>query len=250
MLVVIFHALGIQDFFCGGFVDAEAATRDRRHHLEKHLRRRDAPPNILLTLYLFAVSSSESTALSTSTISPGQAAISQSNSEGISPSSTSNDPARTTGLVVESGDVSLSSTFNNPDQASVSAFNSEVISLNPTLNPPDQTFATAVNPEDISLSPTLNSLEVEDLGDMSLADLPPSVATTYLPGVNPPTLPSGAFSMGNLSRAATLEAIVTTVVYTILDPHDPAYLTVAEFCTTLKYAPCRNCEHCNISTSR
>ncbi|RTE75204.1 hypothetical protein BHE90_010350 [Fusarium euwallaceae] len=188
------------------------------------------------------VSSSESIVLSTSTISPGRTATSQLNSGDASLSSTLNNPARTTGLVVEPDDASLSSTFNKPDQTSASALNSDDISLNPTLNPPDQTSATAVNSEDISPSPTLNIPEVEAPGDVSLTDLPPFVPTTYLAGVNPPPLPSDAFSMGNLSRAATLEAIVTTVVYTILDPHDPAYLTVAEFCTTLKYPPCRNCQ--------
>lgn len=132
---------------------------------------------------------------------PDRAAASQLVSEDHTlPGTTLNDLVQTTVPVV----VSLSSNLNNPDQISVSTVNSEDTLINPTLDRPD-------------------------------TDSPPSAPTTYLPDVNPPPLPPGSLNMGNLSRAATFEAIVTTVVHTVLDPHDPAYLTVAEFCTTLKY---------------
>lgn len=223
---------GDPTLFCGGFLSGDA-SRSKRHQLGRRISRRDAPPGILLTLYLFAEanqeSSSEITAASTPSTSPDRTVVSQSNSGDISISPTLSNPARTS--TAGPGDVSLSSTLNNPDQTSVPAVNSEDISLEPTLIGPDQTSASIGGP-----------------GDASLTDSPPSVPTTFLPGVNPPPLPSSPFNPGNLSRAATFEAIVTTVVYTVLDPHDPAYLTVAEFCTTLKYPPCRNCQFQRIPT--
>ncbi|CAJ0553769.1 Ff.00g122810.m01.CDS01 [Fusarium sp. VM40] len=37
--------------------------------------------------------------------------------------------------------------------------------------------------------------------------------------------------------------IVTTLVYTIVDPNNPSSLTVTEFCTTLRPPPCRHCQY-------
>jgi hypothetical protein len=37
--------------------------------------------------------------------------------------------------------------------------------------------------------------------------------------------------------------IITTVTYTIVDPNDPSYLTVTEYCTTLRLPPCHRCQY-------
>ncbi|RBQ79887.1 hypothetical protein FVER14953_08541 [Fusarium verticillioides] len=45
-----------------------------------------------------------------------------------------------------------------------------------------------------------------------------------------------------------VETTITTVTYTIVDPHNPSTMTVTEYCATLSYEPCSRCAHPPVPT--
>ncbi|CAM1511862.1 Fc.00g093750.m01.CDS01 [Cosmosporella sp. VM-42] len=70
-----------------------------------------------------------------------------------------------------------------------------------------------------------------------------SVSSTEFPTAEPDvssSLTSSSFYMGAIT---TLKLVVTTVVYTIIDPNNPSYLIATELCTTLQYPPCHHCQN-------
>ncbi|KAH7153712.1 hypothetical protein DER46DRAFT_687164 [Fusarium sp. MPI-SDFR-AT-0072] len=46
---------------------------------------------------------------------------------------------------------------------------------------------------------------------------------------------------GNFTR--TEAVVITTITYTVVEPNNLSYLTVTEFCTTLRSPPCRHCQY-------
>ncbi|KAH7208537.1 hypothetical protein DER44DRAFT_862843 [Fusarium oxysporum] len=72
----------------------------------------------------------------------------------------------------------------------------------------------------------------------------PSVTIIQSQGRRPiiPPFPTTiSFNAGNFTR--TEAVVITTITYTVVDPNNPSYLTVTEFCTTLRSPPCRHCQY-------
>ncbi|KAF4989014.1 hypothetical protein FDECE_14837 [Fusarium decemcellulare] len=203
---------GDPGLFCGGLVDPTRPLA-KRSEFGQSFGSRAAPAGILLTLYGLAdalpVSSSDSSAIGTET----------------------RDQTSATALESESVSNTISSL---PVSVPTSAISSADISFIPSAS-------QSLSNSDL---PVLPSASASD--DNPLSESFPTLSVTDLPVVNPNNpipLPSAPFQIGNFSAAATnLETLVTTVVYTIIDPHNPSYLTVTEICTTMKYAPCRQCQ--------
>ncbi|ENH70219.1 hypothetical protein FOC1_g10000787 [Fusarium oxysporum f. sp. cubense race 1] len=57
----------------------------------------------------------------------------------------------------------------------------------------------------------------------------------------PPFPTTISFNAGNFTR--TEAVVITTITYTVVNPNNPSYLTVTEFCTTLRSPPCRHCQY-------
>ncbi|KAF4472756.1 hypothetical protein FALBO_341 [Fusarium albosuccineum] len=209
---------GDPGLFCGGFVDP-TRTLAKRSELGQSFGGRAAPAGILLTLYSLAdalpVSSSDSSAIGTET----------------------RDQTSATALESESVSNTISSL---PASIPTSAISSADISFIPSAS-------QSLSNSDLPVLPSAS-----DSDDNSPSESFPTLSITDLPVVNPNNpipLPSAPFQIGNFSAAATnLETLVTTVVYTIIDPQNPSYLTVTEICTTMKYAPCRQCQQPRLPT--
>ncbi|GKU08079.1 hypothetical protein FLAG1_10302 [Fusarium langsethiae] len=74
----------------------------------------------------------------------------------------------------------------------------------------------------------------------------PSVPITRSQGGRPivPPFPTSApFNAGNFTTNAAVAPIVTTITYMVVDPNNPSYLTVTEFCSTLRPSPCHHCQY-------
>ncbi|RGP67346.1 hypothetical protein FSPOR_6106 [Fusarium sporotrichioides] len=74
----------------------------------------------------------------------------------------------------------------------------------------------------------------------------PSIPITQSQGGRPivPPFPTSApFNAGNFTTNAAVAPIVTTITYTVVDPNNPSYLTVTEFCSTLRPSPCHHCQY-------
>ncbi|RKL37392.1 hypothetical protein BFJ70_g6965 [Fusarium oxysporum] len=169
---------GDPDLFCGGVILTDSSLGSR-------LRRRDAPPGILLTLY--AQIEATSSSLTTSD-APSTAEI----------------PSLTV---------------------------STRITLQPILTSESSGFPTD-NPT-ISNSPSSTTETFVD----SVISLEPSVPVTRSQGAKPITPPfptTVSYNAGNFTRTEAVAPIITTVTYTIVDPNDPSYLTITEYCTTLR----------------
>ncbi|KAH6889272.1 hypothetical protein B0T10DRAFT_561743 [Thelonectria olida] len=192
--------------FCGGIIDLGDNTPGRRSEPDQRISRRDAPPNILLTLYGLAVLEPEissEAALSTQTA--------ESSSESIS-----EPPSETATLSASSG------------TAVIPALGSTVM-----LGPNSA----------VSVSPT--AVVEEDVNNPPATDLVTRLTTFTQPGGV--VVVSEIVTRAEVAIAAR-ETFVTTLVYTTVDPHDPSYLTVTEFCATLEYDPC-HCEHQTFPTA-
>ncbi|KAJ3523119.1 hypothetical protein NM208_g12574 [Fusarium decemcellulare] len=209
---------GDPGLFCGGLVDPNRPLA-KRSELGQSFGSRAAPAGILLTLYGLAdalpVSSSDSSAIDTET----------------------RDQTSATALESESVSNTISSL---PVSVPTSAISSADISFIPSAS-------QSLSNSDLPVLPSAS-----DSDDNPPSESFPTLSVTDLPVVNPNNpipLPSAPFQIGNFSAAATnLETLVTTVVYTIIDPHNPSYLTVTEICTTMKYAPCRQCQQPRLPT--
>ncbi|KAF6526590.1 hypothetical protein HZS61_009634 [Fusarium oxysporum f. sp. conglutinans] len=178
---------GDPGLFCGGVILTDSS-------LDSRLRRRDAPPGILLTLY--AQIEATSSSLTTSD-APSTAEI----------------PSLTV---------------------------STRISIQPILTSESSGFPTD-NPT-ISNSPSSSTETFVD----SAISLEPSVPVTRSQGAKPITPPfptTVSYNAGNFTRTEAVAPIITTVTYTIVDPNDPSYLTITEYCTTLRPPPCHGCQY-------
>ncbi|KAF4464362.1 hypothetical protein FALBO_8795 [Fusarium albosuccineum] len=106
-----------------------------------------------------------------------------------------------------------------------------------------------------------------DLGDatadstisMSVPTTPalsPDISSMDLPGrvsSNNPGIPSSGWinTLNQTIRTQDLASPATTVVtmvYTIVDPSNPSYLTVTEYCATMEYTPCQVCAEQSVPT--
>ncbi|KAK2679421.1 Carbohydrate-binding WSC [Fusarium oxysporum f. sp. vasinfectum] len=178
---------GDPGLFCGGVILTDSS-------LDSRLRRRDAPPGILLTLY--AQIEATSSSLTTSD-APSTAEI----------------PSLTV---------------------------STRITIQPILTSESSGFPTD-NPT-ISNSPSSSTETFVD----SVISLEPSVPVTRSQGAKPITPPfptTVSYNAGNFTRTEAVAPIITTVTYTIVDPNDPSYLTITEYCTTLRPPPCHGCQY-------
>ncbi|RKK76884.1 hypothetical protein BFJ69_g6616 [Fusarium oxysporum] len=178
---------GDPGLFCGGVILTDSS-------LDSRLRRRDAPPGILLTLY--AQIEATSSSLTTSD-APSTAEI----------------PSLTV---------------------------STKITIQPILTSESSGFPTD-NPT-ISNSPSSSTETFVD----SVISLEPSVPVTRSQGAKPITPPfptTVSYNAGNFTRTEAVAPIITTVTYTIVDPNDPSYLTITEYCTTLRPPPCHGCQY-------
>ncbi|KAF5632366.1 hypothetical protein F25303_9424 [Fusarium sp. NRRL 25303] len=178
---------GDPGLFCGGVILTDSSPDSR-------LRRRDAPPGILLTLY--------------------------AQIEAISSSLTASEAPSTAGI-------------------SSLAVSTE-ITLQPILTSESSGLPTE-NPT-ISNSPSSSTETFVD----SVITLEPSVSVTRSQGAKPitPPFPTTVFyNAGNLTRTEAVEPIITTVTYTVVDPNNPSYLTITEYCTTLRPPPCHRCQY-------
>jgi hypothetical protein len=78
----------------------------------------------------------------------------------------------------------------------------------------------------------------------SVKTLDPLVPATKSSGGSIPLYPTTMpYEISKPTMTGVMAPIVTTVVYTIVDPNNPSSLTVTEFCTTLGSPPCRNCQY-------
>ncbi|KAH7229014.1 hypothetical protein BKA60DRAFT_627559 [Fusarium oxysporum] len=178
---------GDPGLFCGGVILTDSS-------LDSRLRRRDAPPGILLTLY--AQIEATSSSLTTSDAH-----------------STAEIPSLTV---------------------------STRITIQPILTSESSGFPTD-NPT-ISNSPSSSTETFVD----SVISLEPSVPVTRSQGAKPITPPfptTVSYNAGNFTRTEAVAPIITTVTYTIVDPNDPSYLTITEYCTTLRPPPCHGCQY-------
>ncbi|TVY78876.1 hypothetical protein Focb16_v009126 [Fusarium oxysporum f. sp. cubense] len=178
---------GDPGLFCGGVILTDSS-------LDSRLRRRDAPPGILLTLY--AQIEATSSSLTTSD-APSTAEI----------------PSLTV---------------------------STRITIQPILTSESSGFPTD-NPT-ISNSPSSSTETFVD----SVISLEPSVPVTRSQGAKPITPPfptTVSHNAGNFTRTEAVAPIITIVTYTIVDPNDPSYLTITEYCTTLRPPPCHGCQY-------
>ncbi|KAG4261105.1 hypothetical protein FPRO06_02805 [Fusarium proliferatum] len=178
---------GDPGLFCGGVILTDSSPDSR-------LRRRDAPPGILLTLY--------------------------AQIEAISSSLTASEAPSTAGI-------------------SSLAVSTE-ITLQPILTSESSGLPTE-NPT-ISNSPSSSTETFVD----SVITLEPSVSVTRSKGAKPITPPfptTVSYNAGNFTRTEAVEPIITTVTYTVVDPNNPSYLTITEYCTTLRPPPCHRCQY-------
>ncbi|SCN75436.1 uncharacterized protein FFB20_04856 [Fusarium fujikuroi] len=178
---------GDPGLFCGGVILTDSSPDSR-------LRRRDAPPGILLTLY--------------------------AQIEAISSSLTASEAPSTAGI-------------------SSLAVSTE-ITLQPILTSESSGLPTE-NPT-ISNSPSSSTETFVD----SVITLEPSVSVTRSQDAKPITPPfptTVSYYAGNFTRTEAVEPIITTVTYTVVDPNNPSYLTITEYCTTLRPPPCHRCQY-------
>ncbi|KAJ4268217.1 hypothetical protein NW762_002279 [Fusarium torreyae] len=230
---------GDPGLFCGGLVNPDSRL-EPRYEPHQGLTRRDAPLDILLTLYARVEGISGSSSLSGVL----------STSEALSTFEVLTTPE----LIVTSelGPTEVSSaSFVIPD----SSDSSFLLAL--TNESSDLPIANPTNSLSVTFSQTLDLVDglstlsfVRSTASLSFASpivsLDPPLPGTKSPGISPVTPPfptSASYNAGNFSRTADLAPIVTTIVYTIVDPYDPSYLTVTEFCTTLRSPPCRHCHY-------
>ncbi|KAF4344769.1 hypothetical protein FBEOM_1311 [Fusarium beomiforme] len=178
---------GDQGLFCGGVVFTNSSPESR-------LRRRDAPPGILLTLY------AQIETISTSLV-------------------TSDDPStiKASGLPASTD-----------------------ISLQPGLTTESSSLPTG--DLTITVSPSSSTESFVD----SVTSLEPSVSVTGTQSGKPiippfPTIVS--YIAGNFTRTKVMPPVITTVTYTVVDPNNPASLTIAEYCATLRFPPCHQCQY-------
>ncbi|KAJ9425021.1 hypothetical protein QL093DRAFT_2112853 [Fusarium oxysporum] len=178
---------GDPGLFCGGVILTDSS-------LDSRLRRRDAPPGILLTLYAQIEATSSSLATSDA---PSTAEI----------------PSLTVSTRITLQPILTSESSSFPTD-------------NPTIsNSPSSTTETFVN---------------------SVISLEPSVPVTRSQGAKPITPPfptTVSYNAGNFTRTEAVAPIITTVTYPIVDPNDPSYLTITEYCTTLRPPPCHRCQY-------
>jgi hypothetical protein len=169
---------GDPGLFCGGEID-NRSTFEPRFRSGRRLSRRDAPSDILLTLY--------------------------AQIEAISGSLTTSDVFSTVDATTDS-------------------------SLIPTVNP-----TIPVSTSSITQS-FINSAITNE----------PSVPATRSQGggpIVPPFPTTVTYNAGNFTRTEAVAPITTTMTYTVVDPNNPSQLTITEFCTTLRPAPCRQCQY-------
>ncbi|KAF4973832.1 hypothetical protein FZEAL_9211 [Fusarium zealandicum] len=217
-----FPCPGDEGLFCGGFVSPEE-TLARRSERFQDISPRDAPPDILLSLYGLAASEPES---SSGTGSIGVSSDTPDQTSGSEPGGT----LRTSTSLETNGPIELPGT-----PGAIPTFTSDAIG-NPSIGSLTETGTLTASSESHSrLSRTNSNIRLSSISSFSLI-------TAALPDANSP-LPSDVTAVDALTAAtASIQTIVTTVVYTIVDPHNPSYLTVAEFCTTLEYSPCDQCK--------
>ncbi|KAF5013232.1 hypothetical protein FDECE_746 [Fusarium decemcellulare] len=169
---------GNSNLFCGGLVDSDSSIEARRFNAGQFLETRDAPADILLSLY--GLNDEVSNLLSTDL----PTGISSSDLEGAIA-----DPT-----------ISMS------------------VPTTPTSSP-----------------------------DISITDLPGPVSS-HAPGM----LPSGWINTLNQTiqtqDLASPSTTVITMVYTIVDPLNPSYLAVTEYCATMEYTPCKVCAEQSLPT--
>ncbi|KIL86947.1 hypothetical protein FAVG1_09500 [Fusarium avenaceum] len=173
---------GDPGLFCGGII-ATGSNLESRFESHRRLSRRDAPPNILLTLY-------------------------------------ANINAASGSLATSDVQTTVDATTDN--------------SLVPTFNP-----TITVYPSSSTQSPVQSFIN-------SAIPVEPSVSITQSQGGRPiiPPFPTTApLNAGNFTRTEAIAPIVTTITYTAVDPNNPSFLTVTEFCTTLRPPPCRQCQY-------
>ncbi|KAM0554107.1 hypothetical protein ACHAPJ_006905 [Fusarium lateritium] len=224
---------GDPGLFCGGLVNPDSRL-EPRYEPDQGIAHRDAPPDILLTLYArveaISGSSSLSGILSTSEALSTFEVLTRSE---LGPT----DVLSTSFIIPDSSGSSflLALTTGSSDLPIANPTNSPSGTSNQNLDPVDGLSTLSFVPSTISL-PFVSSI----------VSLDPPIHGTKSPGINPiaPPFPTSAsYNAGNFSRTADLAPIVTTIVYTIVDPYDPSYLTVTEFCTTLRSPPCRHCHY-------
>ncbi|KAI7769124.1 hypothetical protein LZL87_000671 [Fusarium oxysporum] len=178
---------GDPGLFCGGVILTDSSPDSR-------LRRRDAPPGILLTLY--------------------------AQIEAISSSLTTSDA---------------------PSTAEISSLTvSTEITLQPILT--SESSGLPTDKPTISNSPSSSTKPFVD----SVISLEPLVPVTRSQGAKPITPPfptTVSYNAGNFTRTEAVAPIITTVTYTIVDPNNPSYLTITEYCTTLRPPPCHRCQY-------
>ncbi|KAI1036853.1 hypothetical protein LB503_002900 [Fusarium chuoi] len=178
---------GDPGLFCGGVILTDSSPDSR-------LRRRDAPPGILLTLY--------------------------AQIEAISSSLTASEA---------------------PSTARISSL---AVSTEITLQPILTSESSGLPTENPTISNSLSS-STETFVD-SVITLEPSVSVTRSQGAKPITPPfptTVSYNAGNFTRTEAVEPIITTVTYTVVDPNNPSYLTITEYCTTLRTPPCHRCQY-------
>ncbi|KAF5703062.1 hypothetical protein FMUND_13176 [Fusarium mundagurra] len=138
----------------------------------------------------------------------------------------------------------ISSSLTTSEAPSTAGICSLTVSTEITLQPILTSESSGLPTENPAISnspPSSTETFVE-----SVITLEPSVPVTRSQGAKPVTPPfptTVSYNAGNLTRTEAVVPIITTVTYTIVDPNDPSYLTITEYCTTLRPPPCRRCQY-------